>query len=175
MRRLEKSKLVLAIFFIVLSLCVMNFLCKKLVFSVGRSVPYHLFIKVDGEPSLYDFVLVKSSESDKIAKGNLLTKRVMCTEGMYLKVSGLDYYCCNSEEADWNNCIYIGRAKLRSRKGEKVTPFKPCTNLSENAICVISVPKDSYFLATSHPDSYDSRYIGFINKKDVLSKLSPIW
>lgn len=84
---------------------------------------------------------------DEVRRGDKVRamKRVACVSGDLLKVEGQDYYCNNT---------FIGRSKLLSIKGEKLTPF------IFNGI----VPEGLVFLTGDHPDSYDSRYYGFIDR-----------
>lgn len=75
-------------------------------------------------------------------------KRAGCTSGETLKVEK-DYYFCNGE--------YIGHAKRKSLKGDPLTPF----------VFNGTVPEGVVFAIGDHPDSYDSRYVGFISHHRV--------
>jgi len=173
-KRAFTFRLIASIFLIFISLFLADFIYNHFVFSLGRSTPYHLFWKKqnDAEPKLGDYVVIKTPENDQIAKGRMITKKISCIEGMWLKISGLDYYCCSDKEGTWEKCVYLGRAKLFSKKGERVFPFNPCGN---KQLCIVPVPKGEYFLVNNHPDSYDSRYLGFIKKEVILFVVSPIW
>ena len=83
-------------------------------------------------------------------------KRVACAEGETLRLVGRDYFC--AEEP-------IGRAKERSLKGVSLTPF----------VHQGPVPAGKVFLAGDHPDSFDSRYFGFVDKKALRAWARPIW
>ncbi|MEM4959650.1 MAG: S26 family signal peptidase, partial [Nanopusillaceae archaeon] len=111
--------------------------------------------------------------SDHFAKGKLITKRVACVEGMYVKIVGLDYYCCDGVRGkdSWEGCIYLGRAKTQSKKGEEVIPYNPCGGID----CFFEVPSGYYFLVNPHPDSYDSRYLGLIKRDIIVSVLDPLF
>ena len=67
-----------------------------------------------------------------------------------------DYYC---------NGNYLGTAKEFSKKGERLINFK------FNGI----VPPEKLFVMGQHRDSYDSRYFGFIEEKDVFAIGHPIF
>ena len=58
------------------------------------------------------------------------------------------YYCTGD---------FIGGALPQDRKGNTVQDFK------WNGI----IPKDSFFVMGTHTYSFDSRYWGFVTKKDV--------
>jgi len=83
-------------------------------------------------------------------------KRVGCSAGETLTVDG-DYYYCNG--------TYLGRAKHRSRAGEKVEPF----HFSG------AVPAGMIFAIGDHPDSFDSRYYGFIPRDQILEVAWPLY
>ncbi|MEM1669051.1 MAG: hypothetical protein QXM53_10375, partial [Thermofilaceae archaeon] len=93
--RVLVRRILFFIFLAGLSIVVFTFLFSKVVVSLGDSTPYRIFLKVDKEPWLGDYVVIKTPESDHFAKGKLITKRVACVEGMYVKIVGLDYYCCD--------------------------------------------------------------------------------
>ena len=95
---------------------------------------------------------------DEVRRGDKVRamKRVACVSGDLLKVEGQDYYCNNT---------FIGRSKLLSIKGEKLIPF------IYNGI----VPEGLVFLTGDHPDSYDSRYYGFIDRMTFQAHAWPIF
>lgn len=83
-------------------------------------------------------------------------KRVACAEGEQLRVVGREFFCDDEP---------IGRAKERSRKGVSLTPF----------VHDGPVPEGRVFLAGDHPDSFDSRYFGFVEKNALRAWARPIW
>ena len=83
-------------------------------------------------------------------------KRVACMEGEQLRVAGRDFFCGDEP---------IGRAKERSLKGVPLTPF-----VHEGP-----VPAGQVFLAGDHPDSFDSRYFGFVDQNALRAWARPIW
>lgn len=83
-------------------------------------------------------------------------KFVGCAGGEHLEQKERDYYC---------NGIYLGRAKDFSLAGEKLNRFQYDGR----------VPDDSIFVLGQHKDSYDSRYFGFIKKKDVKKIAYPLF
>lgn len=95
---------------------------------------------------------------DDVRKGDEVRamKRVACVTGDLLKVDGQDYFCNDS---------FIGRSKLISIKGKRLTPF------TYNGI----VPEGLVFLIGDHPDSYDSRYYGFIDRMTFQAHVWPIF
>lgn len=75
-------------------------------------------------------------------------KRAGCTSGDTLKVES-DYYYCNGH--------YLGHAKRKSLAGEPIAPFV------FNGV----VPDKMIFAIGDHPDSYDSRYVGFVSRDRI--------
>ncbi len=83
-----------------------------------------------------------------ISRDITFIKRAGCTAGEVLKVEN-DYYYCNGE--------YLGRGRHKTRGGVEMTPF----------IYNGAVPANMVFAVGDHPDSYDSRYIGFISRDRI--------
>lgn len=83
-------------------------------------------------------------------------KRVSCVPGERLETRGRDYYC---------NGMFLGRAKEVGRKGQKLD------NFAFNG----TVPEDRMFVTGDHPDSYDSRYWGFLSKEEVTASANPLF
>lgn len=78
-----------------------------------------------------------------------VVKRVGCSSGETLTADANDDYYCNGQ--------YLGRAKRRTLLGEPLTPFR------YNGV----VPDGMLFVVGDHRDSYDSRYIGFVQHEMV--------
>ena len=86
----------------------------------------------------------------------LVVKRIKCNAGDTLEVKNhLDFFC---------NGVFLGRAKTHSKKGEPVKVFQ------YNGV----IPEGKIFVLGGCPDSYDSRYVGFIDKKDIKAVVLPI-
>lgn len=83
-------------------------------------------------------------------------KRVACSQGEHLRVVGRDYFCDGEP---------IGRAKELSLKGAPLSHF----------VHDGPVPQGKLFLAGEHPDSFDSRYFGFVDKEALAARALPIW
>jgi len=103
-----------------------------------------------------DYVVFRLKETDRRAPGRQLVKQVTCDEGDTLNVMEREYWC-NGDE-------YLGRAKDLDLKGEKLDPF------IYNGV----IPKGLCFVSGHHKDSYDSRYWGFLNKKDIGALAYPL-
>ena len=91
----------------------------------------------------------------KNGKPQRVIKEVGCSAGEELINKENSFYC---------NGDFLGMAKEISLQGKKLTAFKYAG----------TVPEGKMFLTGSHKDSYDSRYFGFIDGKDILYVAYPI-
>lgn len=130
---------------------------------------FHL--KVSWTPSLSERVFwleapvdLKSGDvvvfrrKDRATRGNNLDllKRVACVEGDLLQVRNRSYFC---------NGRFLGAAKETALSGEPVANF----------IFSGTVPTGRIFVMGDHKDSYDSRYYGFIDKREIKAKALAIF
>ena len=83
-------------------------------------------------------------------------KRVGCDEGETLSRRRRDFFC--EEE-------FLGHAKKRSQKGEPLAPF----------LFSGKIPPGEVFLVGDHPDSFDSRYFGLVDKSNYQAWARPIF
>ena len=104
-----------------------------------------------------DYVVFTLGQTDLRAPGRQLVKKVTCNEGEMLIERGKEYWCNGNE--------YLGRAKDLSLKGERLD------NFAYNGV----IPKGFCFVSGDHKDSYDSRYWGFLDKKDVVALAYPLF
>ncbi len=87
----------------------------------------------------------------------MVVKKIGCDEGeMLSSTSDGNYYCGNA---------YLGHAKSHSRKGQVLERYDYTGR----------VPEGKFFAVGSYPDSFDSRYIGFLEKKDVEAVAIPLF
>lgn len=158
-RSMLAKRLVVALFVVPIIFFVVSCVTQKIVIAWGDSVKYFLFLKSRDYPEKGDYVVIVTPKEDRFAKGKIITKHVVCSGGDELKIVGLHYYCCSINSSRLEKCVYLGKAKLHSRKGEPVKPFNPCGTYQ----CVIKIPHGKFFVVNQHPDSYDSRYYGFVS------------
>ena len=84
-----------------------------------------------------------------------VVKKIVCGQGDVLSVEKRNYYC---------NQEYIGTAKPYAKDGAPLQTFQ------FNGV----IPTGKLFVAGARLDSYDSRYIGFIDRKDIRAIVVPI-
>ncbi len=126
--------------------------------TLTPSTPYRLFF-IGGKQDVprAGYVLFERDLTEIGGKPRQrIIKKVGCAEGQFLQVSGRDYFC----DGTW-----LGRAKEVSRSGKPTTPF----------VYEGRVPPGRVFVAGTHNDSYDSRYFGFLDAKEVRAIVYPIF
>jgi len=173
-----KNKKKLAIFLLpnIGLILVAYYLANTLVISTGDSIDKHVFIKTSKNPEYGDYVIV-SGLNDPIVKEKLITKEIVCQGGQILKIKNGEYYCGEN---------YIGRAVKSTRTGIPVQPYIPCVlgelrhspfvfYQAEVDNCEFKIPDGYFFVAGTHPRSYDSRYFGLITKENILKVIVPLW
>ena len=130
----------------------------RLTVNPSPSIRHKLFFLVR-EPARIrkgNYVIFRPKHTDPYIDGKTLIKKVTCDEGERLTEQGKSYFC---------DGVYLGRAKDFSLKRERLKNF-----IYEGVI-----PKGFCFVSGSNKDSYDSRYWGFLRKKDVEARAYPIF
>lgn len=153
----NKKKLGVVIFVVAL-LIAGAMLPSRFALTLTPSVPYRLFF-IGGKPELPvsgSYVLFEKDLSE-IGGGHQekIIKKVACIEGSVLQAFERNYYC----DGEW-----LGRAKEQTLEGKKTVPF----------IYDGKIPRGKMFVMGTHVDSYDSRYFGFIDRKEAKSIVYPI-
>lgn len=148
---------------IVFLLLTAYFLDTHLTFSSTKSNNYRLFFITKNVKNLKlgDYVLFNLSkdkhikEVSEIFNTTVLIKRIGCMPGENLVVVNRKYFC---------NGKYLCVAKKYSLKK------RPLSNFIYNG----TIPKGKIFVFGEKKDSYDSRYFGFIDEKEIFAKAYPI-
>lgn len=120
----------------------------------------------------YFYIINKKIEPTSFKKGNIIAfkftkdsdeyyslnhnfiKQITCSQGSVLSIKNGSTYFCDGK--------IIGVAKPTDSNGKLVSNFK------FNGV----IPKDNYFVMGTAQSSYDSRYWGFVNKKDIIGVAS---
>lgn len=125
----------------------------RLLASAGESTPYTLWLRADGPPGRDDWVRFDLSHP-LVGTVNVI-KQVRCVPGDRLEADGVSVRCAGAT---------LGVLKTRTRDGRPLTPFRwdgP-------------VPEGSLWVQNGHPDSFDSRYYGFVETSRV-TRWRPLW
>ena len=86
-----------------------------------------------------------------------VVKYVKCDSGDKLEATGRGEFFCND--------VYLGRAKTHSREGTPVERFE------YDGI----IPEGKFFAMGTCVDSYDSRYVGLEDKRDIKAVAVPLF
>ena len=124
-----------------------------LVGNVTESLPQKIWLGIKGfKPKKGDYVVLVTNNYPIS-----ITKQIVGVENDTVILKGRDFYI---------NGIFVARAKTHSKQGEPLIPSKTGV-----------LGKDEYFVASSHPDSFDSRYqpIGWVNEKQIIAVAYPLW
>jgi signal peptidase I/conjugal transfer pilin signal peptidase TrbI len=140
--------------------------------AFGLLVPERIVVAISPSLDHRIFVVVREFSPDEIRKGDYvvftvqshyiknglpsrLLKKVSCISGEMLETKAREYYCDGE---------YLGMAKRYSLKGEPVNSF----------VYSGTVPEGMLFVTGSNPDSFDSRYLGFIERRNVEGIAHPL-
>ncbi len=138
----------------------------------GLLLPGRIVVAISPSLDHRIFVITKRFTPDEIRKDNYvvftvrshyikdgrpsrLLKKVSCIAGEKLETRTRQYYCDGE---------YLGTAKWYSLKGEPVDSF----------VYSGTVPEGKLFVTGRHADSFDSRYLGFIERRNVEGIARPL-
>ncbi len=144
-----------------MSLVGIYWLPAHLAVDLAPSSPYHLFFlrKHPDDRDIRKGSLVMFVHDHPMAaslKTRNLVKKVSCIEGEFLRVEDRKYYCGDR---------YLGVAKTHSLTGVPV----------KNFVFNGRIPDGFLFVMGTNKDSYDSRYFGFISRKEVTAIAYPVF
>ena len=155
-----RNKIVAGLIIISSTLLASNFIGRQMTYSLTPSLSHRLFIlnrNVDLN-KIKDGDIVRFPFSDSFTGGKVyLLKRVGCVPGELLTADRDKNYFCGQR--------WLGHAKSMSSKGVPVASFKYTGE----------VPPGKFFAIADHKDSYDSRYIGFIDISSIEAKAYPVF
>ncbi|MDR0454459.1 MAG: S26 family signal peptidase [Deferribacteraceae bacterium] len=147
----NRSRLILSIKLVFTGLLIISILFVILIQrSADVSLPYHIWFRLPYKNAYTagDYITFRYNNK-------LLLKKIICTSGSVLeKVNGC-FYC---------DKILLNCAKTYDKKGNPTPVF------THSGV----IPANHYFVTGEHPDSFDSRYIGLITKKQILSAVKPL-
>lgn len=133
-----------------LSALAFNTLARELVIVTTPSIKPTLLIKSNTKIENDSYVTFKLNHLI-IGGEKRITKKVGCNEGQLLREINRNFYC---------DFTFLGQAKEFTSNKHPLPLFKHKE----------SIPQNKVFVIGEHPDSFDSRYFGFIDK----SQLEPL-
>ena len=102
-----------------------------------------------------DIIVFKFKGSRYFPKGARFIKTVACLPGQTLTTSGRCFRCSGK---------LLGCAKTKDRQGNPAPLF----------VWNGKIPDNKYFVMGTNPDSYDSRYWGFVDRKQIICRAKRI-
>ena len=132
----------------------------RIVVAISPSLDHRIFVVTKrftpDEIRKDDYIMFTvRSHYIKNGKPSRLLKKVSCVTGERLETRTREYYCDGE---------YLGMAKWYSLKGESVDSF----------VYSGTVPEGKLFVTGHHIDSFDSRYLGFIERRNVEGIARPL-
>ena len=132
----------------------------RIVVAISPSLDHRVFVVTKSftpdEIRKDDYIMFTvRSHYIKNGKPSRLLKKVSCVTGERLETRTREYYCDGE---------YLGMAKWYSLKGEPVDAF----------VYSGAVPEGKLFVTGHHVDSFDSRYLGFIERSKVEGIARPL-
>ena len=131
----------------------------RIVVAISPSLAHRIFVITGFTPDRIgkeDYVIFTvRSHYIKDGRPSRLLKKASCVAGQRLETRVRQYYC---------NGEYLGTAKQYSLKGEPVDAF----------VYSGTVPEGKLFVTGSNADSFDSRYLGFIERRNVEGIARPL-
>lgn len=164
-RRLNKREKT-AVIVCLAALLVGLWLPERLIVSTSPSLDKRVFFKTPvriNKVQTGDYLVFKAGAVDTshIEEGHkdgaLIVKKVGCRPGQNLVGTEEGQFTC--DEAS------LGTALEKDGKGQDM-PLFTYTG---------TVPEESFFMVGTNPRSYDSKYFGFVNAKEILFKALPLW
>ncbi len=136
-------------------------LCSRIVISLSPSLSHRIFLldRSGREPKKGDYVIFRfASPLLEQGKPQSLIKEVACVPGDLLTVDTRNrFFYCNGK--------YLGMAKAITLKGAVLPMF----------IYSGRIPKGCLFVSGRHRDSFDSRYWGLLDVRNVRAIATPLF
>ncbi len=157
-KKINVTKVLLIVVFILGVYILFGYLSNKYIicFNFSNSFSQKIFIATKKfnikNISLNEIVIFKNRFTDTyVPKADLMVKRIVCKEGDKLTKRGNSFFC---------NRRLIATALDKDSKNRDIKSF------SFKGTQVI--PHNKLFVTAEHPKSYDSRYYGLIDKKEIV-------
>ncbi|GAA4772873.1 S26 family signal peptidase [Stakelama sediminis] len=138
----------------------------RLIWNASASVPIGLYrIERDSAPAVGELVAVRPSPPlarymdarRYVEAGVLLVKPIAATNGATVCRRGLSVTIDNRA---------VATALPHDRLGRSLPVWAGCRRLGAN---------DLFLVAPAHKDSFDSRYFGLIESRQVVGRAVPLW
>ena len=150
---------------VVLASCLLGaWLPGQITVATSASLDHRVFLlrPVPAQIETNDYLVFRHRDLAQIRQGlganrERMIKRVGCRPGEWLQVDAEYRFSCNGRP--------LGQALATDSQG------RPLPRFIHNG----PVPEGQLFLVGTHPRSYDSRYFGFVDAREILHQALPLW
>ena len=161
--RLNRREQVMAL--VILASCLLGaWLPGRITVATSASLDHRVFLlrPVPAQIETNDYLVFRHHDLAQVRQGlnanrERMIKRVGCRPGEWLRVDAEHRFTCNGRP--------LGQAHATDSQG------RPLPQFTHNG----PVPAGQLFLVGTHPRSYDSRYFGFVDTRDILHQALPLW
>ena len=150
---------------VVLASCLLGaWLPGQITVATSASLDHRVFLlrPVPAQIETGDYLVFRHRDLAQIRQGlganrERMIKRVGCRPGEWLQVDAEYRFSCNGRP--------LGQALATDSQG------RPLPRFTHNG----PVPVGQLFLVGTHHRSYDSRYFGFVDAREILHQALPLW
>ena len=161
--RLNRREQVMTL--VVLASCLLGaWLPGQITVATSASLDHRVFLlrPVPAQIETNDYLVFRHRDLAQIRQGlgtnrERMIKRVGCRPGEWLQVDAEYRFSCDGRP--------LGQALATDSQGRPLPQF----------IHNDPVPEGQLFLVGTHPRSYDSRYFGFVDAREILHQALPLW
>ena len=161
--RLNRREQVMAL--VVLTSCLLGaWLPGQITVATSASLDHRVFLlrPVPAQIETDDYLVFRHRDLAQVRQGlganrERMIKRVGCRPGEWLHVDAEHRFSCDGRP--------LGQALATDSQG------RPLPRFIHNG----PVPEGQLFLVGTHPRSYDSRYFGFVDAREILHQALPLW
>ena len=161
--RLNRREQVVAL--VVLASCLLgSWLPGQITVATSASLDHRVFLlrPVPEQIETGDYLVFRHRDLNQVRQGlgtnrERMIKRVGCRPGEWLRVDAELRFSCDGSP--------LGQALTNDSQG------RPLPRFTHNG----PVPTGQLFLVGTHPRSYDSRYFGFVDAREILHQALPLW
>ena len=161
--RLNRREQVMTL--VVLASCLLGaWLPGQITVATSGSLDHRVFLlrPVPAQIETGDYLVFRHRDLAQVRQGlganrEWMIKRVGCRPGERLQVDAQHRFSCDGRP--------LGSALATDSQG------RPLPRFTHNG----PVPAGQLFLVGTHPRSYDSRYFGFVDAREILHQALPLW
>ena len=139
--------------------------------NLSDSIDGKVFIVLKNKnyiPKNGDFIAFITKKDQQFFQNKQFFKKIIGINGDIIIRNNREYIINNNNY----NYNYKILAKTKSLKQQDLIHWQENYKVKKEQIVV---PKNHYFVATNHQDSYDSRYFGLINQSQIIGRGWIIW